>query len=287
MARVAVGDLEFAVERFGDPGRPPILLVQGLAQQLIDWPWALIEALAAIHHVVVFDNRDTGLSAKFGPCRSDQEGTDTPYTLFDMAADTAGLIDALGLGRVHLLGYSMGGRIAQIVAARHPDRVRSLTCLMSSGGQAGVLAAPHIREALGAARPPELLRAPDIDLFTRQAALFEGDAWVTPEAELRARIAAAVARGYCPLGSARRIRAIGAAGDRSNLLRRITAPTLFIHGSADPVVPVEAARAGAALIPGARIEVIAGLGHNLSSTAAAAAIPPLLGFLGGLEATAV
>ena len=279
MAQVAVGDLSFEVERFGDPGRPPILLVQGLAQQLIDWPQALIEALAAAHHVVVFDNRDTGLSAKFGPCRSDQDGAETPYTLYDMAADTVGLIEALGLDRVHLLGYSMGGRIAQIVAARHPGRVRSLACLMSSGGQAGVQAAPHIREALGAARPPELLQAPDIDLFTRQAVLFDGDALVTPAAELRARIAAAVARGYCPLGSARQIRAIGAAGDRSDLLRGITAPTLFLHGSADPVVPVEAALAGAALIPGARIEVIEGLGHNLSTLAAGAFLPTLLGFL--------
>lgn len=280
MAQVTIGGLGFEVERFGDPGRPALLLVQGLAQQLTDWPAPMIETLAAAHHVVVFDNRDSGLSAKFGPCRSDQEAPETPYTLFDMAEDTAGLIETLGLGRVHLLGYSMGGRIAQIVASRRPGLVQSLACLMSSGGQAGVQAAPKIREALGAARPPELLRAPDIDLFTRQAALFEGDGLVTPEAELRGRIAAAVARSYCPLGSARQIRAIEAAGDRSELLRRITAPTLFIHGSDDPVVPVEAARAGAALIPGARTHVVDGLGHNLSPTTAAAILPPLLDFLG-------
>lgn len=279
MAQVTVSGLDFEVERFGDPARPALLLVQGLAQQLTDWPAPMIEALAATHHVVVFDNRDTGLSAKLGPCRSDQDSPETPYTLFDMAEDTAGLIGALGLGRVDLLGYSMGGRIAQIVASRHPGLVRSLACLMSSGGQAGVQAAPHIREALGAARPAELLQAPDIDLFTRQAALFEGGTVVTPAAELRARIAAAVARSYCPLGSARQIRAIGAAGDRSELLRGITAPTLFIHGSDDPVVPVEAARAGAALIPGARIHVVDGLGHSLSATTAKAVLPPLLDFL--------
>lgn len=279
MAQVAVGGLGFEVERFGDPARPALLLVQGLAQQLIDWPAPMIEALAASHHVVAFDNRDTGLSAKLGPCRSDQQGADTPYTLFDMAEDTAGLIGALGLGRVDLLGYSMGGRIAQIVASRHPGLVRSLACLASSGGQAGVQASPRIREALGAARPPELLRTPDIDLFTRQAALFEGSGVVTPEAELRARIAAAVSRSYCPLGSARQIRAIEAAGDRSALLREITAPTLFIHGADDPVVPVEAARAGAALVPGARIHVVDGLGHNLSPTTAKAVLPPLRDFL--------
>jgi len=280
MAQAVVKGLGFEVERFGDPARPALLLVQGLAQQLTDWPAPLIEALAAEHHVVVFDNRDSGLSPKFGPCRSDQPAPETPYTLFDMAEDAAGLIGVLCLGPVHLLGYSMGGRIAQIVAARHPGLVRSLLCLMSSGGQAGVQAAPHISEALGAARPAELLRSPDIDLFTRQAALFEGDALVTPEAELRARITASVARSYCPLGSARQIRAIAAAGDRSALLRGIAAPTLFIHGSADPVVPVEAARAGTALIPGARIHVVDGLGHNLSATTAKAVLPPLLDFLG-------
>jgi pimeloyl-ACP methyl ester carboxylesterase len=266
-------------ELAGNPSGPVLVVIQGLAQQLIDWPRALIAPLARDHRLILPDNRDAGLSPKFGPCRSTDPGEASAYALTDMAADIVALLDRLDIERAHLVGHSMGGAIAQIVAAEHPGRVLSLACLMSSGGQARVEASPELMAALGAERPADLLAAPDIALFVRQASLFDGAAFAASPEEHRARIVPAVARCYCPLGTMRQMEAVDRAGDRRDALRRIACPTLIVHGSADPVIPVENAREGAALVPGARLHIVEGMGHNLSETSAAAVLPPLLAFL--------
>ncbi|MEN2980238.1 alpha/beta hydrolase [Tistrella bauzanensis] len=264
------------------PDGCPVIFINGLSMQAIDWPAALLDAVRRTHPVVVFDNRDAGLSSAFGPVVLGDQGAPpaTPYTLYDMAADTVALLDHLGHDRVHLVGYSMGGRIAQIIAADHPGRVASLTCMMSSGGQRRVEAAAEVRDALGAARAESLLRAPDIALFVAQSRLLDGAALTAGDDEHRDRIEAAVTRSYRPLGTGRQMAAVEAAGDRADLLGRITCPTLFIHGTADPVVPFAQAAQGAARIPGARLHPIEGLGHLPTRAALDRIIAPLVAHIG-------
>jgi pimeloyl-ACP methyl ester carboxylesterase len=257
-------------ETFGDPGAPPIVLVMGLGTQMIAWSTAFCERLAAGGFFVIrFDNRDAGRSTWL-------DGRPVPrlheialrrvarpaYKLSDMALDTVGLMDALGLERAHLVGVSMGGMIAQTVAARHPARVRSLTSMMSNTG-ARFSGQPALRTY-----PILLGSAPaDRDAFVarglRTWATIGSPGFDRDEVELRAMIELAFDRGVSAGGTARQLGAIIASGDRRRELRAVQAPTLVLHGEADKLVTPSGGRATAKAIDGARLITIPGMGHDL------------------------
>jgi pimeloyl-ACP methyl ester carboxylesterase len=263
------------VDDQGPPAAEPVLLVMGLGMQLIAWPDELVERL--LRHgfrVIRFDNRDAGLSQGFDELGKPNLAAaglrhllhlqvHAPYTLADMAADTVGLMDALRLPRVHLVGASMGGMIAQHVAARHPGRVASLGLIMSTSG------ARHLPQPGWEIRGL-LMQRPDgsdadavVAHLERLLRKIGSPAYPPDPARLRERLRASVARAWRPAGTARQLAAVVADGDRSALLRLITAPTLVIHGEADALVPVAAGRELAQLIAGAESDFIPGMGHDL------------------------
>jgi pimeloyl-ACP methyl ester carboxylesterase len=275
MPQLRANGINLEYETFGDRGAPPIVLIMGLGAQLVLWPDELCATLAAAgHYVVRFDNRDVGLSTKleqprrvrlFRAALAARIGLPVraPYTLDDMARDTVGLLDALELPRAHVVGASMGGMIGQIVAAKHPQRVDSLTLIMSSSGN------PRLPRA-SLDLQLRLLRRPlagDRETLVR----YSMDLWRAisspeyPPAEdvLRAKVERSYDRSSYRHGLARQTLAIIASGSRVPLLRRIEAPTLVIHGADDPLVPVAAGHDLAQHIPGARLNIIPGMGHDL------------------------
>jgi pimeloyl-ACP methyl ester carboxylesterase len=261
--------IELCYETFGDPSDPPLVLVMGLGMQMIHWPAGLIARLVERGLFVVrFDNRDRGrsthaavapptrtrlLTRRFGP---DQ------YTLADMARDTAGLLDALELDAAHLVGVSMGGMIAQTLAATSPRRVRSLTSIMSSTGsrRAGQPKA-HVYPLLLRPAPRERAAFVAHQLRVLTAIGAPGDVLDTPEG--RALVAGAYDRDPDVAATARQLAAILASGDRTRSLRAVTAPTLVIHGELDPLITPSGGRATARAIPGARLLLVPGMGHGL------------------------
>jgi pimeloyl-ACP methyl ester carboxylesterase len=274
MPRAAVNGIELEYEVFGAPTDPPLVLVMGLGAQMILWEDEFCAALAARgFHVVRFDNRDVGMSTQldahgipnvFAAMQAAAAGrpVQAPYTLADMADDTVGLMTVLGIERAHVVGASMGGMIAQAVAIRHPERLLSLTSIMSTTGD------PSLPQATGDALRV-LLTPPPGD---REGNIQRGlDAWRVigspgfpfDEPRMRAIFGRAFDRGYYPAGVARQMAAIMASGDRTAALHAVTVPTLVIHGAADPLIPVECGRATADAIPGARLLVIEGMGHDL------------------------
>lgn len=276
MTVLKANGIRIACETAGDPKHPALLLIMGLGMQLIAWPDDLVDGLVEQgFYVIRFDNRDSGLSEKF-------EHAGTPnlplaflktmvrwplrsaYTLSDMAADAIGVLDALGVRQAHVVGASMGGMIAQLVAADYPDRVLSLTSIMSSSGRRGLPGPAREARAVLLKRPanPADLHSV-IDQGVRLFGVIGSPAYPTPEKQLRARIERAIRRNVCPSGLARQMVAIAASGDRSAALGRIRAPALVIHGAADALVPLACGQDTARLIPGARIEIIEGMGHDL------------------------
>ncbi len=256
-------------QTFGDPSAPPVLLIQGLGTQMIGWPEAFCQRLVAGGLFVVrFDNRDCGRSwrPKMRPPRPWQLATgridDELYTLSDMARDTVGLIDALELEPVHAVGISMGGMIAQTLAAEYPERVRSLVSMMSSTGARGKgRPAPSTMRML-ISRPP----SEEEGAVQRAVTMFRhigSRGFPFDEDATRERARLAFHRGFHPAGTGRQLGAIIKSGDRTAELARITVPTLVLHGDHDPMVDPSGGRATAAAIPGARLHTIEGLGHDL------------------------
>jgi pimeloyl-ACP methyl ester carboxylesterase len=261
--------IELCYETFGDRSDPPLVLVMGLGLQMVHWPAGLIARLVERGLFVVrFDNRDRGRSThvpgspptltrlitrRFGP---------EQYTLEDMALDTAGLLDALGLDAVHLVGVSMGGMIAQTLAASRPRRVRSLVSIMSSTGsrRAGQPKA-HVYPLMLSPAPRERAAYVEHQLRVLTTIGAPGDVLDTPEG--RALVAGAYDRDPDVAATGRQLAAILASGDRTRALRAIAAPTLVIHGDADPLVTLSGGRATARAIPGARLMVVSGMGHGL------------------------
>ena len=253
MPRVSANGIEIEYETFGDPKAQPMLLIGGLGSQLLSWDEDFC-ALLAGHgfHVIRFDNRDSGLST----------WVDDAYTLDDMAADAAGLLDALGISAAHVVGASMGGFIAQLVALNHPDRVLTLTSIMS--GPNGDDQVQPTTEGSGVLMAP----APDtreeriaMGVWARQALLGPADPFDEPHE--RARVTRAVDRAYHPAGFGRQLGAVLVARGRLERLGSVSVPTLVIHGDADILVPVENGRRVAAAVPGARLMEIEGMGHDL------------------------
>ena len=274
--QVTANGVAIEVEERGPAGGEPLLLVMGLGMQLLGWHEGLVDAFVERgFRVVRFDNRDIGLSQSF-----DAEGVPnlaigslryafglsvkSPYTLADMADDAVGVLDALGIAQAHVCGASMGGMIAQRMAERAPQRVKSLTLMMTSSGSRQ-LPGPSlkVRGAL-IARPPDSADVPGIvEHYVKLYGLIGSPAFPPSIDYLRQRFDQSIRRSYRRAGTARQMVAIAADGDRSSILSRITAPTHVIHGAADVLVPVPAGRDLAARIPGATLDVIDGMGHDL------------------------
>ncbi len=276
MPRVTANGIQIEYESHGDPKRPAIVLIMGLGMQLVAWPDEMIEGLVARgFRVVRFDNRDAGLSTQFddrptGPLMAAFMrwtfgwSVPAPYLLDDMATDTIGLLDALSISRAHMVGASMGGMIAQLLAIKSRERVMSLTSIMSSSS-ARRLPQPKLDAFFALTRRPDGEASLD-DLVDHYVALFRvigSPGYVTPLPQLQERLRRGLARAYRPMGTLRQMIAILASGDRSLSLPQITAPTLVIHGDADPLVPVAHGEDTAAKIPGATLKIIRGMGHDL------------------------
>ena len=276
MPQITANGIQIEYETHGDPSRPPLMLVMGLGMQLTAWPPELVAALTARgFYVVRHDNRDVGLSEKFGHAGVPDFrriglmkllglNPRVPYRLADMARDAAELLRALNLGPVHVVGASLGGMIAQLMAVNHPERVASLTSVMSTTGNRRLPQAR--REAMAAMldRPaPNATLEQNIARGIKVARAIGSPAWPAPEARLRARFTQSYKRSFYPEGVVRQFLAIIDDGDRRARLRKVKAPTLVIHGADDPLIPVEGGRDTAAHIPGASLHEIPGMGHDL------------------------
>jgi pimeloyl-ACP methyl ester carboxylesterase len=273
---VAANGIELFYEDFGKPADPVILLVMGLGTQLIAWPDDFVDGLVtAGYRVIRYDNRDIGLSTHLDGAPAinpvwallaSKVGLRFPlaYSLDDMAADAVALLDALGIARAHVVGASMGGMIAQRVAAGWPDRVASLTSIMSSSGAPGLPGpTPALRKLLMAGRPANPTRA---DAVAAGEVVLQAISYPDPArpADAYATMAGnAFDRSYDPLGARRQLLAIMGDRDRATRIAAIRAPTLVIHGAADPLVPLANGEDTARRIPGARLEVLDEMAHDL------------------------
>ncbi|OWY61995.1 alpha/beta hydrolase [cyanobacterium TDX16] len=272
MPTAASNGIEIAYETFGDPEDPTVLLIMGLGAQMLGWPDPFCEGLVDRgFHVVRFDNRDVGLSTWFDhqpvdlgvviPQLMAGDPSGAPYVLRDMAADAVGLLDVLSLDQVHLVGASMGGMIAQTIAIEHPERVLSLTSIMSTTGEQHV--GQPTPEILGV-----LMQPPARD---RDAAIEQGIATYTaigspdhldPE-WVRHRVTASYDRAFHPEGTSRQLVAVGASGSRADGLASLEVPTLVVHGEVDPLIDVSGGERTAELVPGAELLIIEEMGHDL------------------------
>lgn len=270
-SKVGPAAIDIAYRRIGNPDAPSVLLIMGIAAQSIHWPDAFCRMLADRGlHVIRFDNRDAGLSTHL----TDAPPPDLPaalagnfssvsYTLSDMAGDTVGLMDALGIGKAHVVGASMGGAIAQTMAIEHPDRVCSLTSMMSTTGNTSVgQASPEALRELFAG-PRAVTRDEVIQQMVRAAHAVGSPGYPVDENEIVVKAGRAYDRSHDPIGVARQAVATVASGDRTERLRRLNVPTFVIHGLADRMCDVSGGRATAEAIPRAELLLIEGMGHNL------------------------
>jgi pimeloyl-ACP methyl ester carboxylesterase len=276
--------IRLCYETFGERSDPPIVLIMGLAAQMIVWDDDFCRELAARGRFVVrFDNRDIGLSTRFPEQHTprmfeilvSQLARVKPkarYTLVDMARDTVGLMDALGLASAHIVGVSMGGAIAQEIAINFRSRIRTLTSIMSSTGDSNV--PPPTLGAMGALlRRSQASKEAYLDQYVKTWRTLAGNHFPFDAERTRAQGANGFERGPNPAGVARQMMAIVASGNRKPQLRKLSIPTLIIHGTADPLMRFKAAPDLQATIPGAKLVAIEGMGHTLPR----AAWPQILG----------
>ena len=273
--QIIANGLQIEVDIQGPEHGEPILLIMGLGMQLIGWPDELVQMLVQRgFRVIRHDNRDVGLSQGFDRLGVPNVFVEAlrhrlrmrvraPYQVADMAADALGVLDALGIEHAHVCGASMGGMIAQHIAAKHPRRVKSLTLIMTTSGSA------HLKQA-----HPRVLRVlmsrpqrPELGAYmahmTHVLSVIGSPAYPPDPQRLQQRLLASFQRAYRPAGTARQLVAVAADGDRSPLLHRIVAPTRVIHGEADPLVPLPAAHDLVQKIPGAVADIVPGMGHDL------------------------
>lgn len=275
MPTIDTNGITLTYEAQGDPGNPPLLLIMGLGMQLTSWPDSFCRSLVERgFYVIRFDNRDSGLSSKlqhFGTPNIKlafvksmlRMNVGAGYTLHDMAKDTVGLLDALGIEKAHIVGASMGGMIAQIIAAVYPQRTLSLTSIMSTSGRKGL---PGPRGEVRDAMLSRVANPNDINGIINRSVKFlqliGSPRYPIPAAALAERVVASIQRNVSPDGVNRQLLAVIASGDRVSLLKKIRVPSLVIHGNADPLVPIAGGRDTASLIPGATFREIDGMGHN-------------------------
>jgi pimeloyl-ACP methyl ester carboxylesterase len=269
--------IELCYDSFGDAQAPPLVLIMGLAAQMIAWDDAFCAALADRGFWVVrFDNRDIGLSTRLenlGVPNVPQllqahfagQPVSAPYTLSDMAGDVVGLLDALGIASAHVVGASMGGAIAQTLAIEHPQRLRSLTSIMATSGDPSLPPpTPQALQLLMTPTPTD--QAGYYQRYVQTWKVLRGPGFPLDEARDLERAAQAFTRGLYPAGVARQMVAILASGSRKAALASVRVPTLVIHGDADPLVPVACGIDVAETIPGAQRLIIEGMGHALPIT---------------------
>ncbi|EHR71496.1 putative hydrolase or acyltransferase of alpha/beta superfamily [Burkholderiales bacterium JOSHI_001] len=273
--QIHANGIAIEVDDRGPPGGPTLLLIMGLGMQLVAWPEELVDDLVRRgFRVLRMDNRDAGLSTGFdalgvpniawaGLKHALHISQQAPYSLADMAADALGVLDALGIAQAHVVGASMGGMIAQHLAVMQPQRVASLTLIMTTSG------ARHLPGPKGAVRAAMISRprsnAPEdvVDHLSHLWGLIGSHTHPPEPQRFRERLLATVKRAWRPAGTARQLLAVIADGDRSGLLGRIACPTVIIHGQQDPLVPVAAAHDLATKIHGAELDVLEGMGHDL------------------------
>ncbi len=276
MPHITANGIEIYCETHGDPAATPLVLVRGLGSQIISWPDSMLERLVALgFYVIASDNRDAGLSRKFddfGPIdeaeltRRFEQGLpiDAPYGVTDFCEDQFALMDHFGIDAAHIFGVSMGGMIVQTMAARRPERVLSMTSVMSSSGNPDIpLGTPEVR-ALLLAQPEDPDSRDSVVAFT----LACDRVWGSPgypfdEAEHAAFIARACDRCWTPEGVKRQFAAVRSSGSRVDMLKTISVPCLIIHGLDDALVQPEHGRDCAANIPGAVLIEVPGMGHDL------------------------
>jgi pimeloyl-ACP methyl ester carboxylesterase len=273
--RVSANGLAIEIDDQGPPSGEPLLLIMGLGMQLIGWPEELVQMLVARgFRVIRLDNRDAGLSQGF-----DELGVpnlawaalryalrltiSAPYGIADMAADALGVLDALGIRRAHVCGASMGGMVAQHLAAGHPDRVKSLTLMMTTSGSRRLPQAGWELQRAMISRPDASDPAAVVAHLQKVITMISGPAYPPEPDRLRRRLQESVARAWRPAGTARQLCAVVADGDRTPMLASIGAPTRVIHGDGDPLIPVAAGHDLVARIGGAVADIVPGMGHDL------------------------
>jgi pimeloyl-ACP methyl ester carboxylesterase len=271
------GIVELYYEDLGDPADPPVLLIMGLGAQLPMWPDGFCAQLVDTgHRVIRFDHRDTGLSAKMHGMRAEGSvyrralrylvgrASPVPYPLIDMTRDVVALLDHLGIVRAHVVGASMGGMIAQILAATEPHRVASLGIIMSATGKPlSALPAWRVIKLRFDAPGKDASDEEKLAYEVRNVAVFNGPNFLPSDADLRKRVQQLAERGSYPPGMLRQVDALLGTGSLLTYSKAITAPTVVVHGSLDPMVRPRNGRAVAAAIPGARFVVVDGMGHDL------------------------
>lgn len=276
-ATVQANGIALHYDSFGDPSAPPLLLIMGLASQMIAWDEAFCAELASRGYWVIrFDNRDVGLSQRFDdrgvpnimallPAVMLGKPVASPYTLADMANDAVGLLDVLKIDAAHVVGASMGGAIAQEMAIRHPERVLTLTSIMSSTGEPGLPPpTPEALQILLTSAPTD--RDAYLDSYARTWQVLRGAGFPDDEARDRGRAERIFARGLNPAGATRQLAAVFASGSRKSALAKLSVPALVIHGDADPLIHVACGTATANAIPGAQLVIIERMGHALPIT---------------------
>ena len=290
MPQVKANGLQLEYETLGDPAAPPVLLIMGLGAQLIRWPDSFCQGLVdGGYYVIRYDNRDIGLSSKLsGRAQLGPEVLramvglpgNPPYTLFDMADDAVGLLDALSMPSAHVIGASMGGMIGQILAAQHSSRVRHFVSIMSTSGSRS-LPGPSLALQLQLLKPsPKNDRQARIRHVMGVMRKVGSVTYPRDEAELRAQVTREIDRSDYVPGFMRQLAAILGSKSRLSLLPNIKAPTLVVHGTDDPLIPVAAAYDLQKRIPNAQLEIISGMGHELPSVLRSRVIARILRHLG-------
>jgi pimeloyl-ACP methyl ester carboxylesterase len=267
--RAPANGIEIVYETIGDRSNPALLLIMGLGTQLIHWDTELCRRFAERGFFVIrFDNRDAGRSTQIkAPVPNLVRAMagfrlDAPYLLDDMAEDAFGLLDHLGIEAAHVAGVSMGGMIAQTMAIRRPERVRSLISIMSTTGERRV-GRPKLRVWSVLLRRAPSDKDAYVEYFAKVFRMIGSKGFPADDDRIRALAAAAYERGHHPAGTGRQLAAIMASGDRTERLRQLRVPTTVFHGRSDPLVPFRAGRATAEAIPDARLIAIPGMGHDL------------------------
>ncbi|MEP3244090.1 MAG: alpha/beta fold hydrolase [Sneathiella sp.] len=286
MAQIQAGNIMLEVEQIGDPSCPAVILIAGLGFQLIDWPLEFCERLAeGGFQVIRFDNRDVGLSQKLEErgipdletalaAKTSGSSPDMPYALTEMSKDVVALMDRLSLDQAHIVGMSMGGMIAQLLAIHYPERCLSLTSIMSSSGEPSVSAPDGAAMAAISGAPASQEMSDIVTFGLKVNATIGSPGYRWPKEDLIRHIEACFKRGYCPTGYLRQMGAVFSAPSRREDLKAVRLPTLVLHGTDDLLVPPSAGQDVAEHIPGARLELIDGMGHDLS--------PSLCAHLAGL-----
>jgi pimeloyl-ACP methyl ester carboxylesterase len=275
MPQAIANGIQIAYETFGNPQDRPLLLIIGLGGQLIQWDDNLCMDLASRgHYVIRYDNRDAGLSTKFNQASVTDimealgkifngDKSNVPYMIEDMADDGAGLLTALGIPAAHICGMSMGGMIAQTIALRHPSQVLSLTSIYSNTGNPELPPPPKPEVMAALIAPPPAERAAYVEHMLGVFKLLAGRAYPPDEGWTRRIMAASFDRCFYPQGMGRQLMAVLTQNNRKAALASVKVPVLVIHGTDDPLVPMEGGKETAAVVPGAKLILIEGMGHDL------------------------